>query len=240
MRIIHTAPLASLALIAACAMPMMEHHAAPAAPPATAPAAPTAPAQAPTAAPAPSPAAQVARIGGIVTAIAGNQIAITGADGAASSFAVAPDAWIVKGRPIDASQIHAGDFVATANVNNPDGTGTSTELRVFPPGLRLGEGSYPMQAPNTTMTNATVAQVTNVGGGRRLTVTYGASAANGTPAGTRTITLPASVQVVQWYRVALADVHVGNRVRGRGALNNGVIVADFVFADNPPAAPAAH
>jgi hypothetical protein len=237
MRLIHAAALASFALIAACAsMPMMGGHSATPGPAAT-----PAPAAAPAATPA--PAAQPARFSGVVTAIAGNQVTITGADGASSSLTIAPDAWIVKGRPIPANEIHAGDFVATANVNNPDGTGTSTELRVFPPGMHLGEGSYPMQQPNTTMTNATVAQVTNVGGGRQLTVTYGASAANGTPAGTRTITLPASVQVVQWYRVALADVHAGNRVRGRGAQNNGAIVADFVFADDPPPAtqaPAPH
>jgi hypothetical protein len=234
MRLIQIAPFTSLALIVACtSMPTSERPSA--APPPTPAAAP---------APAPAPTTQPARVGGIVTAVAGNQITITGANGASSSFTVAPDAWIVKGRPIQASEIHAGDFVATANVNNSDGTGTSTELRVFPPGLRLGEGSYPMQEPNTTMTNATVAQVTDVGAGRRLTVTYGASSANGTPAGTRTITLPASVQVVQWYRVALGDVHRGNRVRGRGTLNNGVIVADFIYADDPPASaapnPAAH
>jgi hypothetical protein len=235
MRLIHAAPLASLTLVAACAsMPMMGGHGA-------APSEPTA-APPPAAAPAPTqaPAAQPARISGIVTAIAGNQITITGADGASSGFTIAPDAWIVKGRPIPPSAIHAGDFVATANVNNPDGTGTSTELRVFPPGMHLGEGSYPMQQPNTTMTNATVAQVTNVGGGRQLTVTFGASESNGTPSGTRTITLPATVEVVQWYRVALTDLHAGNRVRGRGAINNGATVAEFLFADDPPppAAPA--
>lgn len=237
MRLIHAAPLASLALITACAsMPMMGHHdeAAPAPPAASAPATPGA---------TPPPVAQSVRFDGVVTAIAGDRITITSADGASSSITIAPDAWIVKGRPIPASEIHAGDFVATANVNNADGTGTSTELRVFPPGMHLGEGSYPMQQPNTTMTNATVAQVTNVGGGRQLTVTYGASQANGTPAGTRTITLPASVQVMQWYRVTLADLHPGNRVRGRGASSNGATVADFVFADEPPPpapAPAPH
>jgi hypothetical protein len=234
MRLIHAAPLASFALIAGCAMPVMGHHGV------TAPAAPAAtPATAAAPAPTPAPAAQPARFGGIVTTVTGSQITFTGADGASSSVTIAPDAWIVKGRPIPANEIHAGDFVATANVNNPDGTGTSTELRVFPPGMHLGEGSYPMQQPNTTMTNATVAQVTNVGAGRQLTVSYGASAANDTPAGTRTITLPASVQVVQWYRVSLSDLHAGNRVRGRGASNDGAIVADFVFADDPPPATAA-
>jgi hypothetical protein len=43
---------------------------------------------------------------------------------------------------------------------------------------------------------------------------------------------------MQWYRVALTDLHAGNRVRGRGATTNGAVVADFIFADNPPTAPA--
>ena len=223
MRLIHAAALVGLVFIASCASAPTSGTAAPAATLANS-------------APVATPAAQPARFEAIVTAIAGQQITATGAGGAPMIITVAPDAWIVEGRPIQASEIHAGDFVATANVNNPDGTGTSSELRVFPPGMHLGEGSYPMQEPNTTMTNATVAQVTNVGDGRQLSVSYGASEANGTPAGTRTITLPASVQVVQWYRVALTDLHAGNRVRGRGVANDGAIVADFVFADDPPAA----
>ena len=212
------------AFLAACA-PTMAEHAQPA------PVAAATPAPAP--APAPAPVTTPARISGSITGIVGNQITVN--DGmATTSFTLAPDAAIIKGRPIPASEIHAGDFVATANVNNPDGTGTSTELRVFPPGMHLGEGSYPMQQPNTTMTNATVAQVTNVGAGRLLTVTYGASEANGASAGTRTITLPATVQVVQWYRVAPSDLRVGNRVRGRGTADaSGAVVADFIFADQP-------
>lgn len=225
MRLIQIAPLAGLALIAACTSMPMGHRteAAPPAPPA--PAAATA-----------APAAQVTRFEGAVTAVAGNQITIAGAGGASSSFTLAPEAAIIKARPIQASEIRPGDFVATANTNNADGTGTSIELRVFPPGMRLGEGSFAMQAPNTTMTNATVAQVTNVGADRQLTVNFGANQANGSAAGSRTITLPASVQVVQWYRASVADIRVGSRVRGRGASNNGAVVADFVFVEDAPAA----
>lgn len=217
------APLACLVLIVACTSAPAGHNA-------NGSAAPPAPATAS------APAAQSVRFDGVVTAIADSRITVAGSDGASTSFIIAPDAWIVKGRPIQAREIHAGDFVATANVNNPDGTGTSTELRVFPPSMHLGEGSYPMQQENTTMTNATVSQVTNVGNGRQLTVAYGASQASGTPAGTRIITLPASVQVMQWYRAALADVRVGSRVRGRGDSRNGAMVADFVFAADPPIA----
>lgn len=238
MRLIHALPVAILALAACSSMPMMGHHDAAAPAPIAAPA----PAAAPAPVAAPAPAAAPPRIGGMVSAINGSQITATAQDGTTNSFSVGADTWIVKTRPIQASEIKAGDFVATANTNNADGTGTSTELRVFPPGMHLGEGSYAMQAPNTTMTNATVAQVTSVGGSRQLTVTYAANAQNNSPAGSRTITLPASVQVIQWYRVQLTDVHVGDRVRGRAHADpSGAAVADFVLADNPPpAAPAAH
>src|SRR5262249_22532026 len=159
-----------------------------------------------------------------------------------STFSVNADSWIVKTRPIQASQIQAGDFVATANTNNADGTGTSTELRVFPPCMQLGEVSYPLQAPNTTMTNATVAPVTNVAGGRRLTAPCAARDANSPPAGTRTITLPASVQVIQWSRVAVTDVHAGDAGRARAPPDaSGAMLADFGL-DNGRGrpAPAAH
>lgn len=193
-----------------------------------------APAPAAQAAPAAQPAqAATRRVGGEVTAIDGSNITVRTADGATSTFALAPDVWIIKTRPIQASDIHPGDFVATANTNNADGSGTSTELRVFPPGMHLGEGSYPMQEPNTTMTNATVAHVVTVDGGRQLTVTYGANTDANSSAGTRTITLPDSVQVVQWYRAAVSDIHVGARVRGRAHTDeSGGVVADFVLVDD--------
>lgn len=193
------------------------------------------------AADAPATAAPPTRFGGILTAVKGEVLTIKGADGADMSLTIAKDAWIVKGRPIKASEIKPGDFVATANVNNPDGTGTSTELRVFPPGLKIGEGSYPMDAPNTTMTNATVSGVVDQSDGRKLTVTYAASSEKGTPAGTRTITLPANVQVIQWYRVTVKDLKLGERLRGRGTPLGGTggILTDFIFADDaPPPAPA--
>lgn len=193
------------------------------------------------AAAAPATAAPPTRFGGILTAATGDVLTIKNKDGVDVKLTVAKDAWIVKGRPIKASDIKPGDFVATANVNNADGTGTSTELRVFPPGLKIGEGSYPMDAPNTTMTNATVSGVVDQSDGRKLTVTFGASAENKTPAGTRTITLPANVQVMQWYRVTLKDLKLGERLRGRGTPMGGTdgILADFIFADDaPPPVPA--
>jgi hypothetical protein len=229
----------ALALVSACSsMPMMSHHAAQPARPAAAPA----PAPAATAQPLAPAAAAPTRIAGEVRGLTATSFDVVGQDNSTSVVMIGADSWIVKTRPIQASEIKAGDFVATANTNNSDGTGTSTELRVFPPGMHLGEGSYPMQAPNTTMTNATVAQVTNVGGGRQLTVTYGANAQNNSPAGTRTITLPASVQVIQWYRVQLSDLRSGDHVRGRVHPDaSGALQADFVLVDNPPSpAPAAH
>ncbi|WP_271896003.1 nuclear transport factor 2 family protein [Candidatus Phyllobacterium onerii] len=70
--------------------------------------------------------------------------------------------------------IKEGDFVGIANV--PDGGGTSSALEVviFPAALKgTGEGDYAWYLkPNSSMTNATVANAVKGVDGRTVTVTY--------------------------------------------------------------------
>jgi len=139
------------------------------------------------AAPAATAPSSWTRISGTVTAVNATQLTVRAADGTSSTVGFAPGWNLVVGHPISASDIHAGDFVATANANVGDNSGRSVELRVFPPGIHLGEGSRPM-ADGNTMTNGTVGEVTNVGDGRQMVVRF--------PGGERTITLPSSITVV--------------------------------------------
>ena len=137
------------------------------------------------------PAAQAqttrVRVTGTVTAVSATQMTVRAADGTSTTLGFAPGWLLVIGHPIAASDIHVGDFVATANSNVDDNSGRSVELRVFPPGVHLGEGSHAM-ADGNTMTNGTVGTVTNVSGGRQMVVSY--------PGGQRTITLPSDIVVV--------------------------------------------
>lgn len=92
--------------------------------------------------------------------------------------------------PIDLSAIRPGAFVGTAAVPRTDGTLESLEVVVFPEAARgTGEGHYPWDLkPESTMTNATVADLVGVPYGRRLTLRY--------KDGEKTVVVPDNVPVV--------------------------------------------
>ena len=76
--------------------------------------------------------------------------------------------------PIDISDIKAGSFIGTAAMPKSDGSQEALEVLVFPEALRgTGEGHYPWDLqPESTMTNATVADLAVAPQGRTLTVKY--------------------------------------------------------------------
>src|SRR5258708_6276840 len=61
---------------------------------------------------------------------------------------------------ISLSDIKVGSFIGTTTVPGPDGGANAIEVHVFPEDMRgTGEGSRPFDLrPNSTMTNATVAE----------------------------------------------------------------------------------
>jgi len=72
------------------------------------------------------------------------------------------------------SDIKVGSFVGTTTVPGPDGIPTAVEVHVFPEDMRgTGEGSRPYDLkPNSTMTNATVAESVAGNDGHTLLVKY--------------------------------------------------------------------
>ncbi len=137
-------------------------------------------------APAASPA--FTRYAGVVTAVGADSITLKDKDGMTVVVPLTRTWTVIATRPVDIESIKPGSFVATANTNLDTTSGKSIELRIFEPGNKGGEGSRPMAAPNTTMTNATVTAVTKGAGGRELDVAY--------PGGTRHIIVPPDVQVI--------------------------------------------
>ena len=128
------------------------------------------------------------RYAGVVVAVTDDSVTIKDKDGATSVAPLTRTWTVVATHPVDIEAIKPGSFVATANTNIDAATGKSIELRVFEPGNKGGEGSRPMAAPNTTMTNATVTTVTKGASGRELDVAY--------PGGTRHIIVPPDVAVI--------------------------------------------
>jgi hypothetical protein len=148
------------------------------------------------------------RYAGTVTAVAADHLTIKAQDGQTSNVPLSPTWTAVATRPVDIEAIKPGSFVATANTNIDATTGKSIELRIFEPGNKGGEGSFPMQQPNTTMTNATVQTVTKGAQGRELVVAY--------PGGTRHIIVPPDVQVIGNFPIDRDSIKPGDEISAFG------------------------
>lgn len=136
--------------------------------------------------PAPLPAPE--RAEGTIAAITDASLTLTTADGA-KTIALLPGRTVNVVAPLAIDQIQPGSYVATANKTQADGSGVSTELRVYPPSTPRFNVNAAMDATGETMmTNGTVATAVASEGGRVLTVDYGG--------GSRKITVPPQVQVV--------------------------------------------
>jgi hypothetical protein len=125
------------------------------------------------------------RVRGTIVSFDGSHLTVKGDDGTMLTVEVLPSTIVLYNEPRKLSDIHPGDFVASAAVPGADGKLHSQEVRIFPEQMRgMGEGQYPMGDPATTnrsMTNATVAQVAAVGKGGTLSLTYHGAGAAGDP-----------------------------------------------------------
>jgi hypothetical protein len=148
------------------------------------------------------------RYAGTVTAVAKDHLTVKDKDGKTSDVPLSPTWTAVATRPVDIESIKPGSFVATANTNIDATTGKSIELRIFEPGNKGGEGSFAMQQPNTTMTNATVQTVTKGAQGRELVVAY--------PGGTRHIIVPPEVQVIGNFPIDRDTIKPGDEISAFG------------------------
>jgi hypothetical protein len=164
----------------------------------------------------------------VVTAVSGALLSVRADDGTTTTVALSPGWLLVIGRPISASDIRVGDFVATANSNIDDNSGRSVELRVFPPGVHLGEGSRPM-ADGNTMTNGAVGEVTDVEGGRELLVRY--------PGGERHVMLPSDIVVVGQRLGDHALLAPGWQVRVLATGEAGALTTSYVYSGENGLAP---
>jgi hypothetical protein len=157
------------------------------------------------AAPAQQPAQQMAqRVAGEVTAASATSLSVKGADGKIVQVAVAPKVIVAASKPISASDIKAGDFVATGNTTIGNNVGRSTELRVMAPGVQIGEGNRPMPQPDMMMTHGSVAAIKEGQDGRDLLVRY--------PGGERHVVVPPDVRVIGQTPLTMADLKPGMQV----------------------------
>jgi hypothetical protein len=143
----------------------------------------------------------MARLQGTVSAVSDSSLTLATAEGA-KTIALLPNRTVTITAPIAVDQIVPGSYVATANKSQPDGTGVSVEIRVYPPDSPRFDVNRAMDASGETMmTNGKVATAVSSDGGRLLTVDYGS--------GKRQIRVPPEITVVSNTPGSPALVKVG-------------------------------
>jgi hypothetical protein len=113
------------------------------------------------------------RIRGTVQAFQGQVLRVLTETDGAIEFAVPATIGINGVARRSAADIAAGGFIGTTAAKGADGRWHATEVHIFPEEMRgAGEGHYPWDFPETTMTNATVTGAASAGNGRELRLTH--------------------------------------------------------------------
>ena len=114
------------------------------------------------------------RVRGTIEAVDGNVLAVKSRGGEDVKLNMTGDVNVVGITRIALSDIKVGSFIGTTTVPGPDGSQNAVEVHVFPESMRgTGEGSRPYDLrPNSTMTNATVADSVVGNDGHTLTIKY--------------------------------------------------------------------
>jgi len=131
-----------------------------------------------------------ARLRGTLEQVSGDAVTIFTRDGQHQTVLIGPDTKISALRVLSLDDVKAGDFIGTAAVKGSDGHLLALEVHVLPEAARgAGEGQHPWDAgPDSSMTNATVAEVASNPTGRTLQLKY--------KGGEATVDVPANTPIV--------------------------------------------
>ena len=114
------------------------------------------------------------RVRGTIEAVDGDVLSVKSRSGEDVKLRMTGDMRVVGIVKISLSDIKVGSFIGATTVPGPDGSNNAIEVHVFPEDMRgTGEGSRPFDLrPNSTMTNATVAETVAGNDGHTLLVKY--------------------------------------------------------------------
>jgi hypothetical protein len=114
------------------------------------------------------------RVRGTIEKVDGDLLSVKARSGEDVKLHVASDLRVSGITKIALSDIKVGSFVGATTVPGPDGGQNAVEVHVFPESMRgTGEGSRPWDLrPNSSMTNATVAESVVGNDGHTLLVKY--------------------------------------------------------------------
>jgi len=141
------------------------------------------------------------RVRGTVVSLNGDQLKVNSREGKPVTVTLQPGWKVSAVAKASIGDIKPGDFVGIASMPKSEGGDGALEVLILPPQLKgMGEGSYGWDLkPNSTMTNATVADAVKSVSGSTVTVNYhGQEKKISIPTGTPVVTLaPATPEDVK-------------------------------------------
>jgi hypothetical protein len=114
------------------------------------------------------------RVRGTIERVDGDVLSVKSRSGEDVKLRMTGDMRLVGIIKISLADIKLGSFIGTTTVPGPDGRQNAVEVHVFPEDMRgTGEGTRPYDLrPNSTMTNATVAETVAGHDGQTLMIKY--------------------------------------------------------------------
>lgn len=139
------------------------------------------------------------RVRGTLEAVEGDKLTVDTREGETLELTLSEDTRVMVVRPAGLDDIKQGDYVGLTSID-AGGKRVAISAHIFADDLRgTAEGHVPwdlVEEPNT-MTNATVAEVEEVGAERELTVSYRQGEGEQKTEGSQTIYVPEDLSVVK-------------------------------------------
>ncbi|WP_407170603.1 hypothetical protein [Bradyrhizobium sp. ORS 111] len=146
------------------------------------------------------------RVRGTIEGVDGDTLAVKSRSGEEVKLHMTNNVVVLGLTKVALSDIKVGSFIGTTTVPGPDGVPKAVEVHVFPESMRgTGEGSRPWDLkPNSSMTNATVAQSVVGNDGHTLLVKY--------KDGEKKVVVPPEAPVVTYVPGDKSDLKAGAKV----------------------------
>ncbi len=146
------------------------------------------------------------RVRGTIVGVDGDVVAVKSRSGEDVRLRMTSDIRLVGIIKISLADIKLGSFIGTTTVPGPDGRHDAVEVHVFPENMRgTGEGSRPYDLkPNSTMTNATVAEQVVGADGQTLLIKY--------KDGEKKVTVSPETPVVTYVPADKSDLKAGAKI----------------------------
>jgi hypothetical protein len=143
---------------------------------------------------------------GMIASLVGKSLVVKTRDGGDATITLSDDCLVNSVAAASINDIKPGEFVGISNVPKSEGISSALEVVIFPAALKgTGEGDRPWDLkPNSSMTNATVANAVKGVDGRTVTVTY--------QGGQKKIDIPDKTPIVTLALATMDDLKPGATV----------------------------